>query len=264
MGKFIPSKKQSDSKSVKEKFAFLSWLDPFTYVDNYVMPHVKKKTDSKIVEGIINIFFAAIFAFIVYSLLGVLFGTASPLVIVYSASMESVYYRGDVIALGSANQNTFFGPEINLNKQIAKAPVDTYAQLQYNENALEKIVFDNGEEIIMAQKGSVIVYNSYPVGLPIIHRTVAKINALDGTFVLTKGDNQSTNPTIDQDCGRIDSIRLSTEKPCITFYAIPIEQIQGVAFAQIPKVGCVKLWLVDDLFSLITRGQLPNDFKGIC
>ncbi|MBT4596721.1 MAG: hypothetical protein HOC95_01970, partial [Candidatus Diapherotrites archaeon] len=70
MGKFIPSKKKSDSKSVKEKLAFLSWLDPFTYVDNYVMPHVKKKTDSKIVEGIINIFFAAIFAFIVYTLLG--------------------------------------------------------------------------------------------------------------------------------------------------------------------------------------------------
>jgi len=265
MPKFIPNKKQKDSLKINEKFSFLKWLDPFTYVDLYVMPQIKKKTDSKIVEGIVNIFFAAVFALIVYMLLGVLFGTASPLVIVYSASMEQDYYRGDVIALGSVNENTFFGPEINLGSKIKNVPVESYLSTEYSENGtLKKIVFENGEEIIPDEKGSIIVYSAYPSGLPIIHRTIAQINTLEGAFVLTKGDNQSTNPTFDQDCGKVDEIRLATQKPCITLFAIPIEDIQGVAFAQVPKVGCVKLWLVDDLLSLILNGRLPQDFKGIC
>jgi signal peptidase I len=264
MPKFIPNKK-NDSKGIGEKLSFLKWLDPFTYVDLYVMPVIKKKTDSKIVEGIVNVFFAAVFALIVYMALGVLFGTASPLVIVYSASMEQNYYRGDVIALGSANETTFFGPEINLNSKIRNVPAESFLSTEYLSNGeLEKIIFTNGEIIQPNKEGSIIVYNSYPTNLPIIHRAIVKINALDGIFILTKGDNQITNPTFDQDCGRVDEIRLATQKPCITLFAIPIEEIQGVAFAQVPKVGCVKLWLVDDLLSLVLTGKLPQDFKGVC
>ena len=64
MVKFL--KKKSDLKdsflknflsSFKKKFSFLSFLDPFTYVDLWVMPFVKKKTnESKLAEFLVNLF----------------------------------------------------------------------------------------------------------------------------------------------------------------------------------------------------------------
>jgi signal peptidase I len=248
-------------KKIREK---LKWLDPFTYVDLYVMPKIKKRTESSIIEMLVNLLFAALFAIIVYLLLGFAFGSASPLVIVFSESMEPELYRGDVIALTSPKEGMNFGEKVFLERNIEEVPIENYVTPEYNNGVLEKIVFENGEEIIPNEEGSIIVYNSYPFNIPVIHRTIVEINAKDGTFFLTKGDNDLTNPTFDQDCGKIDLLRKTVEKQCISFYAIPKKDIQGVAFANIPKVGCIKLWLFDDLFSLLTRGKLPENFKGIC
>jgi signal peptidase I len=272
MPKFISKKKNQNSKNQNKNesgsllgvvFSKLKWLDPFTYVDLFVMPKVKQITDSSIVETFVNVFFAGLFALVVYLLLGALFGTTSPLVIVYSASMENNVFRGDVIALTKANAQMNFGQEITINQNIKNMPVESFIQPEYVNGYLSKLIFNTGE-IIPNKTGSIIVYNSYPTQLPIIHRTIVKINALDGEFVLTKGDNDLTNPTYDQDCGKIDQLRNKSTKNCITFYAIPIEEIEGVAFGQIPKIGCVKLWLFDDLISLISNGKLPADFRGVC
>ena len=160
-----------------------------------------------------------------------------------------------------------FGDEITLNENIKNVPVEKYLTAEYFDGAnkpVSKLIFNDGQEVIPTTEGSVVVYNSYPKGLPIIHRSIVKINALDGTFILTKGDNKITNNTFDQDCGNVDPLRLKSDKPCITFYAVPIQEVQGVAFFRVPVVGCVKLWLVDDLVSLLTTGKLPRDFKGIC
>jgi hypothetical protein len=108
------------------------------------------------------------------------------------------------------------------------------------------------------------VYSAFPSGLPIIHRAIVKIVANDGNFILTKGDNSLTNPTFDQDCGNVNDAFEKSDKPCITFYPIQVSELHGRTFFAIPKVGCVKLWLVDDLMSLISIGSLPHDFKGIC
>ncbi len=301
MPKFISKNKKQKNKKAETNsksqkvFSKLKWLDPFTYVDLYVMPKVKAKTQSKPVEHLVNIFFAGLFAIIVYVLLGLLFGTGSPLVIVYSASMEPEFFRGDVMALTATNQTMNFGKEITLNQNVKNVPVENFLTAKYTYGGeaieligisdskyvikfldgeemlvpitkvnLEKIIFENGEEIIPEKDASIIVYPAFPAGIPIIHRAIAKINANDGVFFLTKGDNDLTNPTFDQDCGKIDTLRNLSTKPCITFYAIPIENVQGVAFGKIPLVGCVKLWLFDDLFSLISTGKLPNDFRGIC
>lgn len=250
----------------KSFFSKLKWLDPFTYVDVFVMPHVKKITKNKWVEHLVNVFFALLFAILIYSLLGFLFGTSAPLVIVYSESMEPSFYRGDIIGLTRVSDQTNFGREVFVNKKISNLPVNTFAQPHYSNGLLEKIFFENNQEIIVNDfsNNAVIVFTAFPNKIPIIHRSIVKIVASDGNFVLTKGDNYTTNPTFDQDCGVIDQIRTSSQKNCVTFYAIPVEKIEGVKFFQIPLVGCVKLWIFDNFFSIITTGKLPKDFKGFC
>ena len=253
---------------IKHKFSFLRWLDPFTYVDLFVMPQVKKVTQNQLVEFLVNVFFALLFAWIIYTLLGAIFGTSTPLVIVYSASMENTFFRGDVMALGKVSSADYFGPTVFLNKEIKNIAVSEFVSPIYEGGKISSLmILCDGNclaEIKPDSKGNVIVYPAYPSGMPIIHRTIALLVARDGNFVLTKGDNMLTNPTYDQDCGKIVSEFNSPQKPCITFYAIPIEQIQGKTFFMIPKIGCVKLWLVDDLFSVVSTGRLPSDFKGIC
>ena len=259
-----PGKVSVAFSSVKSKLSFLRWLDPFRYVDLFVMPRVKKVTKSETVELVVNVLFAFLFAFILFAVLGVLFGTASPLVIVYSASMENTLFRGDVMGLSAANAGSYFGPTVIVKQNIANIPVSSYVTPTYSNGSLTSIQFPNNQSINYEKNGSIVVYTAYPSGLPIIHRSIVKIQALDGNFILTKGDNALTNVTFDADCGNIDQLRLVSQKGCITFYAIPVDKLQGVAFFNIPKVGCIKLWLFDDLLSLISKGKLPSDFRGIC
>jgi signal peptidase I len=269
MPKFKSKRKENKtSKNIKELFSKtkerLKWLDPFTYVDLFVMPKVKQYNDSEIVETIVNIIFAAIFAFLIYTILGFLFGSNTPLVIVYSESMQPNLFRGDVIALSGVNQNNYFGPEVNVSKNIENEPVNSYVTVEYEGRNLSKLIFENNQEVIPNKEGEILVYNSNPYNLPIIHRSIVKINALDGEYILTKGDNELTNPTFDADCGNIDILRGQSEKPCVSFYASKVSEIEGVAFFRIPALGCVKLWLVDNTLSLITTGSLPREFNGIC
>lgn len=256
------SKKENNNffKSLKNKLKF---LDPFTYVDLFVMPQVKKYTDSQIIETIVNIFFAAIFALIIYFALSFIFQTSTPLVIVYSASMEPNLFRGDVIGLRGASENDYFGPTVIVNDNIKQKPINEFLVPVYENGAIKKIIF-NEKEISVDTDGSIIVFNSFPANLPIIHRSIVKIVANDGNFVLTKGDNVFTNQTFDQDCGEIDVLREMSQKNCVTFYPIKISEIEGLAFFRIPILGCIKLWLVDDLLHLIFTGRLPPDFSGIC
>jgi signal peptidase I len=277
VGKFIKNKKYSNQEKkpnkllaglaekysfIKQKLSFLKWLDPFTYVDLFVIPRVKQITNNEFVELGVNIIFAAIFAFLFYTILGILFGSSTPLVIVYSASMENTLFRGDVMGLSNVQNDMDFGPVIKLDQNIANVPTSYFVTPSYSNNQVSTLTFSSGQSIVPNKESRIIVYPAFPSYLPIIHRTIAHIKANDGDFVLTKGDNGLTNPTFDADCGVIVNGR--TEKPCITLYAVPLNDIQGVAFFNIPKVGCVKLWLVDDLTSLFTHGRLPSDFRGIC
>lgn len=261
-----PSTSQDSSPkgpSFWDKFSFLKWIDPFTYVDLWVMPKVKKVSDSSFLEFIVNALFALLFAYIIYSALGFAFGTSSPLVIVYSGSMEPTFYRGDVMGLAHASSSDNFGVEVTLPRNISGVPTADYASPKYSPSGLDSIYFKDANVSLAPNKsGNVVVYQSYPYGLPIIHRAVVEIHALDGDFILTKGDNQLTNPTFDEDCGAISGTR--SQKGCISFYAIPVSSLQGKSFFTIPKVGCLKLWLFDDLSSIIATGSLPRDFEGIC
>ncbi len=272
MAKFVnPNKKKEKKPSkisetygwLKNKLAFLKWIDPFTYVDLFVIPHVKKVTKSETVEFLVNAVFAFIFAWIIYTALGIIFGSSSPLVIVYSASMEPTFFRGDVMALSKANPSDNFGSEVTLPRPIKGVGVYDYVQPSYTSGQLSSLYFsDINVSITPNTSGNVVVYNSVPMNLPIIHRAIAKIHAPDGDYLLTKGDNSSTNYTFDQDCGVISNG--VPQRACVTLYAVPLNEVVGKTFFIIPKVGCVKLWLLDDFTSILATGKLPRDFKGIC
>jgi len=253
---------------VKEKFSFLKWFDPFTYVDLWVMPKIKKVTTNEYVEMAVNIFFALFFAWAIYTLLGLIFQTATPLVIVYSASMENTFARGDVMALMKVNEVDNFGEVVFLDRSVKGVAVNQFVTPVYENSKIKELIFKKGDgsttSITPNTSGNVVVYSAFPSGLPIIHRSIVKIVATDGNFILTKGDNSLTNPTFDQDCGNINDAFEKPDKPCITFYPIQISELHGRTFFAVPKVGCVKLWLVDDLMSLLSNGSLPRDFKGIC
>ena len=264
-------KKSSTSffSSISEKFSFLKWLDPFTYVDLFVMPRVKKVTTNSTVEFLVNIFFALLFAWIIYTLLGLIFGSATPLVIVYSSSMENTFFRGDVMALSFARSSNDLAQVVTLDREIKNVPVNEFvSNITYEGSKLKSLTFNCGvnctKEIVPNTSGNVVVYSAFPSGLPIIHRAIVLISANDGNFILTKGDNSLTNPTFDQDCGKVVPELNATQKPCITLYPVPVSELQGKSFFKIPLVGCVKLWLMDDLFSIISTGSVPRDFKGIC
>lgn len=207
--------------------------------------------------------FAMLFAFIIFTAVGIALGTQSPMMIVLSGSMEPLYHRGDIIILQGTTGEGLQGKEVELPfETLAGREVASFANLVYSqENALPRIQaieFNTGQTITIDQEGSIVVYWSDYMNEPIVHRTVAKLKAGDGWYVLTKGDS-SKNTTIDQDCGPIVNGRPS--KSCIELYPVPIEKLQGKALFHIPLLGCAKLWLLDDLGSLITNGSLPQEFE---
>ncbi|VVB74737.1 Uncharacterised protein [uncultured archaeon] len=265
MVKFIPPKKQKSylaaPKSLlagaRKKLSFLKWVDPFTYVDLFVMPQVKKVSDSEILEFIVNVVFAFVFAAAIYTILGAILQTSTPLVIVYSASMEPTMHRGDVVLLKSANDPIFPERNVTVNYAVGSLSTNNFVKSSYDSSGeLSSFVIDNNQ-IDYKKDGPIVVYSAYnPLypaydGKQIIHRAIVQINATDGEFILTKGDNSATNKRFDQELG-------------LTLYPSAVKNLQGQVVVSVPLLGCIKLWLVDDFSSIISKGHLPSDFEGIC
>lgn len=247
-------------KGLREK---LKWLDPFTYVDKYIMPIVNPNR-SETIGFVVDVFFAALFAFILYNLLGLLLSTSAPIVIVVSGSMESVLYRGDIVILQGVKIEDISAPHVIVDEAFLDSrPFKEYASTTCadknsggQKNCSEfggknprtydtvSIDFHNGFSIPITESGDIIVYNSTVSGEPVIHRAVAKIEALDKTVILTKGDSE-LNPLIDQQAG-------------ITRGAITQSQVQGRALFKIPLLGYVKLIIFDDLPALIFGCRNPR------
>ena len=242
-------------KKIRSK---LKWLDPFTYVDIYLMPKLNPN-ENEAISWIVYLACAFIFAWLIYTGLGLLLGTASPMMIVVSASMEPLYHRGDIIILHGAQANSLEGPIVESGlPSLREKELASFASLSYSGGQLDSISFDSGQNLGITKDGSVVVYWSTHLRKPVVHRAVAKLHAGDGWYVLTKGDSKQ-NSTLDQDCGLI--LNGSPEKECIELYPVPLENLQGKAFFHVPIVGCVKLWLLDDLGSLLSTGRLPAEYR---
>lgn len=256
-------------KELREK---LKWLDPFTYVDKYVMPKINPN-NSEWVSLVVYIVFAFVFAFIIFNVLGFILGTGSPMVIVVSGSMEPVLYRGDVVILSGVHPGEIKSQEVTLDLSLVDSlPLSEYATTLCTKNSetttvpcsslpntlhpnynTTSIRFVNGETVPVNTLGDIVVYNSFSGNgsIQIIHRVVAKIIARDGVYLLTKGDNVLGNVKIDQELG-------------IARSAVKADSIEGRALFWIPKIGCLKLWPLDNLPTLLFSGELPRDFSGFC
>jgi len=244
-----------DLDTVKGKLGFLKYLDPFHYVDLFVMPIVNPDENESI-SWIVYIVSAFVFAVAIYSILGLMLGTTSPMVIVVSGSMEPVYYRGDVIVLQGVNSDTLLAQDVKMS--ISTLENTPYNQIATTNYLTEEINFKDEITVPFSTNNDIVVYFSDLRQQPIIHRVMAKIHAQDGYYVITKGDN---NNVIDQECGNIIPGRAPN---CISLYPVPVSELDGKAVLKIPMVGCVKLWLFDNLGSIITTGKLPENYRGIC
>ncbi len=161
----------------------LKWLDPFTYVDLYLMPKVNPK-DSEAISWIVYLASAFLFAWLIYTGLGLAFGTESPMMIVVSGSMEPLYHRGDVILLHGAGAESINGPEIVLDiPSLEEKELASFAEPIYSDSVpkhITAISFNQGQHLAIAQEGDIVVYWSERMNEPIVHRAVAKLRAEDG------------------------------------------------------------------------------------
>lgn len=237
--------------SIKEK---IKWIDPFTYVDRYVMPYINPSNNDAI-SWAVYIIFAFVFAFVIYTVLGLILGTPTPMVIVVSESMEPELYRGDVVVLTGVTAEQLNAQLVELpERNLQGAYLSSFATLTYSisddtSQLLKSITFSNNQEVVPNTEGDIVVYISNITGEQIIHRAVAKIRAADGYYLITKGDNSATNKTVDQDCGKVVLGR--AERACITLYPVNLSELQGKAVFRVPLLGYVKLLIFDDLPNLI-------------
>lgn len=236
----------SGKMSIRKK---LSYLDPFTYVD--VLLEKLGLNDNKVVSWLFYLVFALVFALAIYYAAAFALNTAYPMMIVISGSMEPVMYRGDVVVLQGISPSGIKAEEVALDLDLKQLPMADFASADYNA----KTITIGGKTIPLTTEGSIIVYTSAHRQIPVIHRAVAKIKTPNGYYFLTKGDSIN-NRTIDQDCGKItlykDSgsgaiTRISTQRDCVTLFAVHESEIHGVSVFRIPLIGYAKLLIFDDL-----------------
>ena len=212
----------------------LEKLDPFYWFDRFWFRFVGEpsSTGEKIVYHAAEVFYAVIVAYAIYFVLGVILHTPKPAVIVASKSMEPTLWIGDIVLVYGAQ--SIHAPTVEVNVPLYGRPLsDTPIRLVHEGYAIKGFEVD-GTFIPIERNGDIIVYYNDIYHVDIVHRAVLKIIAPDGVFFLTKGDNQQTNPTIDQDC---------EFGPCIYLYPVPADQVYGRVFFRIPRIGIIKLWL---------------------
>lgn len=228
-------------KKIREK---LKWLDPFTYVDLYLMPIVNPKKN-EIITWSVYLLSAFIFAFLFYSLLGFVLATSTPMMIVVSGSMEPVFFRGDVVILQGSSPENLLGNEVEINRSLKGIPLREIAKVETSNGEVSAIKFVDGPEIEINKSGDIVVYQSNYIRGPVIHRIVGKVIAKDGIFLITKGDN---NNRLDQE---------TSISPAL----VDASTINGKSVFSIPLLGYVKLILFDDIQVLLFGCKNPS---GIC
>jgi signal peptidase I len=222
----------------------LKWLDPFTYLDLLLLrlfgePTTVKK---KIYYWICYIIFAFICAYLLYSLIGLCLGVNMPLAVVVSESMVPNLSRGDIVIITKAKDLDV--QKIKINEDIGNKDLKEFADIEYtiNENNLEEVkaitIGNIKIEMDNTLENDIIVYYSNTQHKDIVHRIIAYIEAKDGIFVLTKGDNNKTNRIIDQDCNIVNGI---IKNNCLNKYPTPINSVKGKIIGRIPYLGYYKL-----------------------
>ncbi len=214
----------------------LEKLDPFYWFDRAWFRYVGRPESEgeKAVYFVAEVLYAVAVAYVIYLALGIVLHTSKPAVIVASQSMEPTLWPGDIVIVHGVSAKDIRAPTVEVNVPLYGKPLsDTPIHLVHRGYAIVGFRV-NGKFIPVERNGDIIVYYNDIYHVDIVHRAVLKIIAPDGVFFLTKGDNQQTNPTIDQDCEL---------GPCIYLYPIPYRQVYGTAVFVIPRIGIIKLWI---------------------
>jgi signal peptidase I len=221
----------------------LKYLDPYYYLDNLLLKFFgkPKKIETKIIYWVFYLIYSLLLAFIIFKLLGLILGTTLPLATVVSGSMEPSFYRGDIMVISSAKK--LRSEVVTIDENIATKNITDFLEMEYENRKVKSIKINN--QIIevndaIENKNSVVVYRSNLTGKDIIHRVILIIQANDGKFVLTKGDNNETNYIIDQDCVVSGNYIVNG---CLNIYPIKVESLLGKKILRIPYIGYLKLFL---------------------
>lgn len=250
----MPPKSRAPFSSTKKPTRSL-WekLDPFTYVDDYIVPKINPGNNEAI-NWVVYIVFSFVFAYALYSIFGFILQTQSPLVIVVSGSMLPTMARGDVVVLQGVDGLHVDAPEVVIDDiDVAHTALSKLATYVPDGAGGWNVTFFDGKQTVHVPKkgnSNIVVYNSTFKNLEIIHRAVVKIRSNGEYFVLTKGDN---NPNLDQDCGDVDELLLPgnpspqivTDKSCPSPYPVSLSSVRGKALFWVPYLGYIKLLLVD-------------------
>jgi signal peptidase I len=177
--------------------------------------------------------------------LALILGAHEAAMIVVSGSMQPYLGIGDVVVLHSSNEiNTTY---IDVNANIKNIPIRKYLTPIYaqDETIGYPVISDLnilGQIVKPNKTADVVVYYSDLEKKEIIHRAILGINANDGTFYITQGDNKKTNFVLDSDC----DAKFQTPTGIITInclypYALQKENILSKYFFNIPYIGWIKL-----------------------
>lgn len=228
---------------------YLKYLDPYTYMDMFLLKKFgeAKTLKTKIIYWIFYLLYSLLLAFLIYKGAGLILGTSLPFATVVSGSMEPSFYRGDIVILSGAKN--LEGQVVKINDNLTYKDLSEFAKMVYSNDSgyLEVVSLEiNGKTYLVddAIKNNydVVVYNSNLNQRDIIHRIILILEANDGTFVITKGDNKNTNKLIDQDCD-IDLITQTINKPCLNAYPVNVDRLVGKKIGKIPYIGYLKLFI---------------------
>ncbi|MBI5036935.1 hypothetical protein HZC09_06370 [Candidatus Micrarchaeota archaeon] len=221
-------------------------------------------------------------ALLLWAALTFLFNSAVPLNIITSCSMLPDYERGDMILLGGY---FFSAPTVKLNKSLENADYETYGirdelgnavgtimqptvsgtplfnpkigvcDRKYSGRTEQELCLKNieigGQVLELNKSNSIVVFDSRTEAGQIIHRAYALLEAADGAYLLTRGDN---NNFLDQQLG-FKLIRLQEDQRVIA--GLPFIgglttrgwkweselPLKGTVLLRIPYLGYIKLFM---------------------
>ncbi len=244
---------------------------------NEFLPEEKGTQGTK--KASAEIIYSVCFAIVAWTLLTVFLNTQTPINVVTSCSMLPNLQRGDLLILRGTQVNT---QEITVNytynKFLSKMiPIPEPCQIKNDQGkirsdfCINSFQFNN-TKYNFTKTGDIVVY-APTVQIPqlqqalqgiglIVHRAVLKVKATDGTFIITKGDN---NPTPDQigltdetNAAAVQNIK-NTQIYCFTItqgtaggkvctispWINPIQEdkLLGKSVLDIPVIGYIKLLL---------------------
>jgi signal peptidase I len=177
--------------------------------------------------------------FVIYPLLGLLFGTQFPVVAVVSNSMEHD---------GSFDDWWQSQEDLYLQFNITRQEFEGYKM----ENGFNKgdIILLLGSKPEKIKRGDIIVYwggKEYPI----IHRVVALKSEKDSTpYFMTKGDHNRGQIVPPPECARYGDLQGAAclqnlpGQCCLNEQHVSSDVLLGKAVLRVPLLGWVKIWFV--------------------